>query len=336
VRVSSAVNMARFVVSDADLLAIRFARSPVWETHEAVRSLFDTRSALYHGPWRALVQARAAALELDALYASSALDKGWVPDFLTPPPTAPAPTLEEQLAEIRATPPEQVRLELERCRDNPATPHRRQHLERLIADPVSAREVLAAELARAWEALVAPFWPRIRALIESDIEYHSRRLATRGLRGLLDDVHPDIRWGDGAVEVDALPDGDVELGGRGLLLMPSAYIWPTVVAIADSPWQPTIVYPARGVGELWSDPEAPPRALERLLGRGRALVLVALDEPVSTTTLAARFRRSPSGVSGHLSALRSAGLVSTARRGHEVRYARTELGDALVRASAGG
>jgi hypothetical protein len=324
--------MARFVVSgDADLLAIRFARSPVWETHEAVRSLVDTRSALYHGPWRTAVGARAAHLALEDLYAVSALDKGWVPDFLTPPPRAPAPTIEEQLAEIRSTPLEQVRAELVRCRDNPGTAARRASLETLIADPGLARDILAGQLRLAWDALVAPFWSRISALIETDIDYHSRRLATRGLRGLLDDLHPDIRWGEGAVEVDALPKADIDLAGRGLVLMPSAYIWPGVVAIADEPWQPTVIYPARGVGELWSDPAAPSRALERLLGLGRALVLAGLDEPASTTVLAARFRRSPSGVSGHLAALHGAGLVSTARRGHEVRYARTELGDALVR-----
>jgi hypothetical protein len=300
-----------------------------------MRSLVDTRSALYHGPWRTVVAPKAAGLRLDELHAVSALGKGWVPDFLTPPPSGSAPTLAAQLAEIRATPPEQVRAELERCRDNPATDEQRELLEGLIADPPAARDVLARQLERAWDAVVAPFWPRIRALIDADIEYHSRRLAIRGLRGLLDDLHPDIRWRAGAIEVDALPEGEIELGGRGLLLMPSAYIWPIVVAIADEPWQPTVVYPARGVGELWSAPAAPSRALERLLGRGRALVLVGLDEPASTTVLAARFRRSASGVSGHLSALLGAGLVSTTRRGHEVRYARTELGDALVRESAG-
>jgi len=39
---------------------------------------------------------------------------------------------------------------------------------------------------------------------------------------------------------------------------------------------------------------------------------------------------SPAGVSRHLLALRDAGLVATARHGHEVRYRRTELGAALL------
>src|SRR5690242_16945581 len=118
--------MARFMVSgDADLLAIRFARSPAWETHEAARSLVGARSALYHARWRDLVHAGASGLELDALHAVSALDQGWVADFVTPPPPTSAPTLEEQLDEIRRTPPRQVLAELVRCRENQSTPARR-------------------------------------------------------------------------------------------------------------------------------------------------------------------------------------------------------------------
>jgi DNA-binding transcriptional ArsR family regulator len=329
--------MPRFLVSgDADLLAIRLARSPVWEAHEAVRSLVDERSALYHGPWRELVAPQAAQLDLGELYAVSALEKGWVPDFLTPPPSTSSPTFAEQLAEIRTTPLEQVEAELERCRANAGSAQLFERLERLIADPLWARDVLADQLASAWELLVAPFWVRIGTLIDRDVGHRSRQLANRGLRGLLADVHPDIRWRDGAIEVAASPDDDLELGGRGLVLMPSAFIWPAVVAISDPPWQPTIVYPARGVAELWAAPNAPPQALERLLGRSRALLLVSLEEPVSTTTLAARFQRGASGVSAHLAALRDAGLVSSTRAGHEVRYRRTDLGDALVRGSARG
>src|SRR5581483_10451445 len=120
------------------------------------------------------------------------------------------------------------------------------------------------------------------------------------------------------------------LDERGLVLMPSAYGWPAVIAIADPPWVPTVVYPARGVADLWRAPTAPPDALARLLGRTRALVLAALDEPLSTTALAALLELSPAGVSRHLLALRDAGLAEVELHGHEVRYARTSLGRALL------
>jgi len=115
--------------------------------------------------------------------------------------------------------------------------------------------------------------------------------------------------------------------------MPSAYLWPHVAAIIEEPWQPTIIYPATGIAELWQAPAAPPGTLSRLLGRTRALILAALDQPLSTTALAAAAELSPAGVSRHLLALRGAGLLTTARHGHEVRYRRTELGSALLHAA---
>jgi DNA-binding transcriptional ArsR family regulator len=113
--------------------------------------------------------------------------------------------------------------------------------------------------------------------------------------------------------------------------MPSAYLWPYVTAVVEEPWQPTIVYPARGIAELWRAPAAPPDALARLLGRTRGLVLASLDRPLSTTALATLTELSPARASRHLLALRDAGLVSAARHGHEVRYGRTALAAALLR-----
>jgi DNA-binding transcriptional ArsR family regulator len=326
--------VTRIVFSgDGDLLAVRFARSPAWETHLAVRTLLDERSRLYHEPWHGAVRAAAARLDLDPLFATHPLS-GFVPDFLAPPPSHPTPTLGEQLGQIRATSLRQVRKELERCFASSAGGGvYGTVLTSLIADPAAARELLAVRMEEAWDALVAPFWPRIEALIEADIGYRSHRLVTLGLRGVLDGLHPGIRWADGAVEVDDGSDTEVALAGRGLVLMPSAYAWPTVSAIIDPPWQPTLVYPARGVAELWAASAPPPRSLARLLGQTRALLLVSLERPTSTTSLAERLGRSTSGVSGHLLALRDAGLVATSRHGHEVRYARTRLGVALARAS---
>jgi DNA-binding transcriptional ArsR family regulator len=59
-------------------------------------------------------------------------------------------------------------------------------------------------------------------------------------------------------------------------------------------------------------------------------LLSALDQPASTTALAKAYDMSVGNVSGHLAVLRDAGLVTTTRVGHEVRYGRTELGEALV------
>lgn len=106
-------------------------------------------------------------------------------------------------------------------------------------------------------------------------------------------------------------------------------MWPDVVSGFDPPWQPTVIYPARGIGGLWTEPETGP-ALARLLGANRAAVLAALDAPSTTTALAHRLGLAPSSVSEHLSVLRDAGLLVSRRHGHQVRYERTPLGITLA------
>jgi DNA-binding transcriptional ArsR family regulator len=200
-----------------------------------------------------------------------------------------------------------------------------------LAQPERARDFLADRLQEAWTVLVASFWVRIRALLERDVEHRSRTLARHGLRRVLPELHPQIRWTRRGLSCADRSGRTVLLDDRGLVLMPSVFHGPKVAAIVDEPWQPTIAYPARGTGELWRTPAGSPAALARLLGRTRALVLASLDEPFATTTLATLLELSPAGVSRHLLALRDAGLVSTTRHGHEVRYGRTALGSALLR-----
>lgn len=113
--------------------------------------------------------------------------------------------------------------------------------------------------------------------------------------------------------------------------MPSVFVWPDVVSSFDPPWQPTLVYPARGIAGLWADPaDRSPDTLVRLLGRGRAAVLTALDDPAATTALAHRLGLAPSSVSAHLTVLRDSGLLVARRYGHQVLYERTPLAMALV------
>jgi len=311
------------------LMAVRFAWSPAWETMAAVRTLVDDRARSYHEPWHRLVGERVARLDLAPLLAVEPL-WGFVPDFLTPPPRTAWPRLRDQLAEIRATPPAQVAHELQLCRETVEDDQHRRLLDSFLTDPARARDLLAARLHEVWSGLVAPFWIRVRTLLDRDIEQRSRTLARHGLRRVLDELHPRIRWTKPGLSVADRSGRTVNVDERGLVVMPSAYLWPYVTAIVDEPWQPTIVYPARGIAELWRAPTTPPDALARLLGQTRALVLAGLDQPLSTTALAALLELSPAGASRHLLALRDSGLVAATRHGHQVRYRRTALGSALL------
>ncbi|MFF8563530.1 ArsR family transcriptional regulator [Streptomyces albidoflavus] len=149
-------------------------------------------------------------------------------------------------------------------------------------------------------------------------------------------LHPAVGWEEpGTLRVAARHRAHRRLDGQGPLLLPSAFVRPALTVVTDPPWQPTLIYPARGVGELWhGGGPAAPRALARLLGRTRALLLAALDEPATTTRPARAHGLAPATVSAHLTALRESGLVSRHRIGRTVAYARTPLG--LARLHGGG
>jgi DNA-binding transcriptional ArsR family regulator len=312
------------------LLAVRFAISPAWEAQAAVQALADERARSYHEPWLGRVRTAAAGAGLAMLLAALPR-RGYVPDFLAPPPLTARPALECQLAQVRATGPAQVARELRWCQETVHGPENSRILTSLLTDPESARDHLAACLHDGWASLVAPFWTRIRDLLERDIEQRSRALARHGLRAL-DELHPKLRWTARGLYLADGADRTVEVGERGFLLMPSAYLWPHVAAVTEQPWLPAVIYPATGIAGLWQAPTPPAGALSRLLGRTRALILACLDQPMSTTAVAATTGLSPAGASAHLLTLRDAGLLATSRHGHEVRYRRTELGSALLRA----
>lgn len=320
----------RLLVSGADdLLRCRFATSPLWETVNAARAFVDPRVRTYLRPWWEAVRDRPPAPELLALQTLG----GYSPDFICLPPARPAPRIEDQLAQVRAADPGRVAGELARSWEAQADPAARALITRMLADPARSRDRLAGQLNDAWRRLVLPWWPRVRELIEADIAYRTRLLAEHGLGHVMAGLHERVRWTGGAIVVRSRMSYVRELGGAGLVLMPSAFVWPGVAAVVDEPWQPTLMYPARGIGELLSGhagAATPPAALARLLGRTRARLLADLGEPASTSALAARYGLSASTVSAHLAALREAGLVGKRRSGHEMRYRRTALGDALA------
>ena len=317
-----------------DLLRCRFAVSPLWETQEAVRTLNRPERHGYHAHWLRRTRSAAAQLDLTPLWLLMP-QRGHTPDWLGPPPLGPSATFDEEIAAVRGADPEAAREDTALAlADTPGaleSPRGRA----LLADPVRMIEELTELLATAWRALVEPDWPRLRALLEADVVFHSRRLAEVGLGGLLSELDRRFAWDAGTLTIDVRGEHVRELGGQGLVLMPSVFSWPNVVSGFEAPWQPTLVYPARGIAGLWAEPsDRMPEALAGILGRGRAAVLTALDDPATTTGLAHRLGLAPSSVSAHLSALRDAGLLVSRRYGHQVLYERTPLGIALASGGA--
>jgi DNA-binding transcriptional ArsR family regulator len=304
--------------------------SPLWETLAALRVLLEPQRRKYHLPWLDAVRDEVAQLELWPLLVLSP-HVGWTPDFLTPAPARPDSPIAEQLATVRATPPElvahEVRMSLTVRGGDPVPAA----AWRLLDDPASTRAMLADRLEECWHLLIAPHWPRLRDLLQADLLYRARQLGDYGLEHMLGDLHARVRWTGRSLVIEGAEAARHRLSGSGLLLMPSAFIWPNVVLVIDPPAQPTLVYPARGIAELWQPAHTTQfPALGRLLGTTRASLLESLAEPASTHTLARRHGLAPSTVSEHLSVLRAAGLIARSRHRHSVMYEQTPLGSDLA------
>ncbi|ANP49501.1 hypothetical protein J2Z21_006052 [Streptomyces griseochromogenes] len=321
---------SRLHFGEDDFLRCRFAVSPLWETQEAVRTLKRPDRQGYHVPWLRRIRAAAAGLDLTPLWLLMPR-RGHSPDWLGPPPIGPAATFEEEIAAVRGADPDAAREDT--ALSLACTPGALESARgrAWLADPARMVRELADAMQEAWRVLVEPEWPRLRALLEADVAFHSRRLAEVGLGTLLPELDARLSFNGRTLTLARHGEYARDLGGQGLVLMPSVFSWPDVITGFEPPWQPTVVYPARGIAGLWAEPaDRTPQALVRLLGPNRAAVLCALDEPATTTALAHRLRLAPSSVSAHLTVLRDAGLLTARRYGHQVLYERTPLGMALA------
>ncbi|MEW9548877.1 DUF5937 family protein [Nonomuraea sp. NPDC050783] len=313
-----------WVMKPEDVARIRFAFSPMWELVASLRTLRQPARQSIHLPWIKAVRPRLAGLDLAELLALVP-PSGYLADFLTPPPDTPLPDFAAELERVRRTEPGLARAEAARVRGtDPAV------LERFAADPAAGVARVADALEAYWEACFAEFWPRVYALLERDVLRRSRQLAQGGASELFAGLDPAVTWTGERLLVER-PWCDVKgLNGDGLVLVPSAFHWPSV-AVMSAPYQPMLVYPVLGVGTLWEQgPPPAPGALAALIGRSRARILLALAEPATTSALAARMALTPGAVSQHLGVLSGGGLAVGMRVGKQVLYRRTLAGDMLA------
>lgn len=326
-----ATSFVRFLFDRDDLLRTRFAISPLIELVAATYVVRLPQLFPEHRPWLAHSLRAIEGLELDLLYAVNPLHRRIWPNFQAPPPVAPHPPIDDELARLGATEPEVVRADVRRAYPEGVPVEARPFLD----DPPAAVAGLVEQSRAFWDAAIAPWWPRMSAFLESDIALRARRLVTIGGRSAFDDLDSDVTSDDRSLTLHGpvMASRTVDLGGRGLLLIPSVLAfgaWPRV----DDPWDPALTYQPPGFADVWLRDDQGPQALEELLGRRRATILLALDQPASTQSLAARTGWGAGGISTHLGVMRRTGLVVRRRSGREVLYSRTATGGALVASSA--
>jgi DNA-binding transcriptional ArsR family regulator len=302
----------------ADVAYTRFAFSPLWEVVASVLVLKGELGHDIHARWVIQAEERLKGVDWRPLGDLVVPAARVVPGFICPPPTSPLPDIDTELAALRATPADQI------TREIAAIPA-------ITGDPPDAN-ALADVIREYWDRALAPFWPRIRTLLEADVQYRARRLTVGGASALFADLNPAVRWQEDRLRIDH-PRVSAQRGlrGKGLLLVPSAFAWPRVFSITVPGWQPTLRYPPRGVAELWVPHKVTPsKALVGVFGLTRARLLAELDNPAATQDLAYRTGLTPGGVSQHLTALKAAGLVSSHRVGRYVLYARTAVAESLL------
>jgi DNA-binding transcriptional ArsR family regulator len=321
----------------ADLGLVRFAFCPAWEAVISVRTLATASPNGLYGPWLRQVRPRLADVADLELLQTLVRPTGYLPDFLHPIPSRQVTSFEAGIASVAASEHDIVAAELTHlaqhriARQGPGKARRQALLAELAAGPATALDRITAALRAYWRVAIAPYWPRMRAVLDADLAFRLNGLATGGVREVFRTLHPAVSFDRDTLHIVKYYEGTAELGERGLLLIPCVFAWPDVIVRTADP-QPTISYTPRGVGRLWEsragEPDGAP--LAGVLGATRAAILAQLDLPMSTTHLAGQLELAAPTVNVHLKALYQAGIVSSHRDGRSVVYERTRLGDLLL------
>jgi DNA-binding HxlR family transcriptional regulator len=319
--------MLEYVLDTRDLAEIRFGISPLAQLALSLRTLPDPGRFPLHLAWVRETAAARAALDVEML--GALVDqRGWVPDFLTPRPAGPLTDLDQELAALHRLPARRLRSELDEV-----------HGGRLPPVLTGRADVVLRRMVRAlrgwWDGCLAPYWPRMRTLLEADISYRGREQARGGTGYMVNRINERISMTGRVVRVVMSDPRSrrVEVSEpSGLTLVPTLFNRFASVPMRDDE-PPVIMYNARGQAALWvpeQRPESSQDALAAVVGPVRAHLLATLVEPASSTELAGRLGVTTSAVNQQLRALHRVGLVRREQHGRSVLYLRSDLGTALA------
>uniref|UniRef100_A0AAU2VJ28 Helix-turn-helix domain-containing protein n=1 Tax=Streptomyces sp. NBC_00008 TaxID=2903610 RepID=A0AAU2VJ28_9ACTN len=325
--------MLRVHFTPEDLGRIRVAPGPdfLWEISNSVQTLQRRDGERVFGAWRRWVRPRLSAGP--RLLSPLLPPRGYSPDFLTPTAGDRA-TLQAAVDTLMSTPRPRLRTDLTHLAATLRLPG---WISSLAGGDADALRQLGEALRTYQLEALAPYWPHVHAHIDADRALRLRSLLDGGTEGLLAGLGPQFRWRPPVLEAAYPVDQQLRLRGRGLVLQPSFFCWPTPITLADGDLPPVLVYPIHHA-EDWAGP-APARPagdvgpLGPLLGRTRASLLRATCTGCSTVEAARLLNVTHPAVSQHLNVLRAAGLVATVREAGRSIHVATAEGRALLAAA---
>jgi DNA-binding transcriptional ArsR family regulator len=210
----------RLRLSSADLGRVRFVTRPHPVGAAALASQV-LRGAHAPGPLRHLLPAR-----------------GLLPDFVTP--YQGLDSVEAGLDAIRSTPRRRVRADVARAYAHlPATPWRR----RLADGDREAVELLASALGGWFDAELRPQWGDVTLAHRRWVDRAAHQWALSGVDGVLNGLHPAVRWRAPVLEVDTWWSADLAGSGEGLLLTPSPFAGPRPRLLVERGRPALLVFP---------------------------------------------------------------------------------------------
>ena len=253
--------------------------------------------------------------------------------LLTPPlDLGGRPTIEHQLRLVANWSPKLLRTELESVWQGLPMPDA---ARQVIADgPAGVRRVAAA-LAAYWEAVIAPDWEHMRAVIDAEIAYRARQLVLGGISAVPNDLHPRLQLDHATIRLNKTGQQNYDLAGTACCwsrrYSPARISCSTLEALAcRSSATP------RGLGVVWENNGASPPgddAFSALMGKGRTAILRRTQLPATTTDLARELGLSGATVSVDLATLKRCGMVTPWRSGRRVLYQRTALASSILSAA---
>jgi DNA-binding transcriptional ArsR family regulator len=324
--------MLRIVFTSDDIARTRIALQPdpIWEIVMGLQMLRRQQGDLLFTDWRqsslALLKDQVPREQLRLLLALTPTI-GYFPDFLTP--AASSAGLEQGLEAIRSTPIPMLGRDLRRLAKQQKLPP---GVPELVRGEPAALTQLTDSMRTFHDLAIAPHRPQIDTAIDRDRGLRMREMMNGGVEALLTSLRPMAGYSAGELRVPAHRHQEVQLGGRGLTLIPSYFNLVQPLTLFDPDLPPVLIYPVeRPPGTIVTVEAKRDGSLGPLIGQTRSAMLYAIGTGCTTSELARRVGISVASASEHASVLRDARLITSHRDRNRMVHQLTRLGIELLR-----